>query len=384
LFVLTGPSGVGKTAILHSVAEVFDERGRLGAGIFLNELSEGKKTADSLMQTLVYYLALSNTRLGKRIALEIARHPSLDSANAARYGELLEHISNDLVLYGPLVIIVDGLHELETQQDQELVQRLLDHLAKATHQKLRFLMSLRMSPQSSSQGSITSWRVDLIKPAIGKSIVYLPESLPKSYAQVFCNEIAVDIADTVTLAITQHSFGSSEWLSRVDDILGSEVPHFAKTIFLNLLSLPSFSISAADAIGRLSTAVGNALPILDLVTVIDFFNMAPGSRVFIQSQSAWSFSSWKQKPGFARAQFLDEQLHNPKIFVKSHASRVAGFDEYNINVSPIISKVVSFTNPPLVGSIQYKNYPVLTLYSYQSQLLLSTSIKSASERLLQQ
>ncbi|KXN84288.1 hypothetical protein AN958_12794 [Leucoagaricus sp. SymC.cos] len=139
---LSGPAGVGKSAIAQTVAETFKEDGRLGAAFFFSRPNR-REDPDALIPTLAYQLAVHNHEYKNIIARQLADDPSILSQHRrAQFKALIidpfQLIMNDAIAkqrpnttLHPLLIIIDGLDECASRQAQrEFVRMIADYAGK--------------------------------------------------------------------------------------------------------------------------------------------------------------------------------------------------------------------------------------------------------------
>ncbi|CAA7261308.1 unnamed protein product [Cyclocybe aegerita] len=123
-FWLYGSAGVGKSAIMQTIAELYHARGLLLASFFFSRTSTTRNNRSRLIPTLSYQLALSSPLLKEHINLTIANDPtiferSLDvQIQSLLVGPLLEAYERQGSNSNCQLIIIDGLDECSTADDQ--------------------------------------------------------------------------------------------------------------------------------------------------------------------------------------------------------------------------------------------------------------------------
>ena len=121
---LHGPAGAGKTAIVHSVAEISQERNQFAAGFFFSRTAAGRNHEKCLIATIVYQLLQSIPEARSFIEAAATKDPlifmqSLSSQIRHLIVEPLKHM-----LAGPhnpsfpRLIVIDGLDECSPQESQ--------------------------------------------------------------------------------------------------------------------------------------------------------------------------------------------------------------------------------------------------------------------------
>ncbi|KXN85254.1 hypothetical protein AN958_11529 [Leucoagaricus sp. SymC.cos] len=123
LLWLSGPAGVGKSAIARSFAEYCSTIGRLGAAFFIPRAREhASNNFDKFVPTIAYQLALQHAEYKNFIAATLSEDPLILSKGfSTQFLKLIEeplsHVFDDL-LQRPLVIIVDGLEQCGSEKAQ--------------------------------------------------------------------------------------------------------------------------------------------------------------------------------------------------------------------------------------------------------------------------
>ncbi|KXN85224.1 hypothetical protein AN958_11499 [Leucoagaricus sp. SymC.cos] len=146
---LSGPAGVGKSAVAQSFAEYCIERGRLGAAFFFSKL-QARDRAAGLIPTIAYQLALRHPGYEMVISEIISRDPSLLDKNLrVQFRKLIaepfSRQSSMPQLPEPLVMIIDGLDECNNEVAQRDLIRLVDEHVRSdnagAHQLLWLISS---------------------------------------------------------------------------------------------------------------------------------------------------------------------------------------------------------------------------------------------------
>ena len=110
---LSGVAGCGKSAIAHTIAQHFDQLGRLGSSFCFARADQAQRRPNNLFSTIALDIAdldpqwktsLCNVVRGKR-ALRSTLAP------AEQFTNLILKPSEDLTTVGPVVIVIDALDE---------------------------------------------------------------------------------------------------------------------------------------------------------------------------------------------------------------------------------------------------------------------------------
>ncbi|KAI3613812.1 nwd2 [Moniliophthora roreri] len=126
VFWVHGPTGVGKSAIAQTIAELAESEGLLASSFFFSRNDNKRNNARYLVPTIAYQLASRIPELNDAMTKIIQQHPGiLDSAFDVQFRELLVKSYRLAVeLHGQewishltrRVIVIDGIDECETWQ----------------------------------------------------------------------------------------------------------------------------------------------------------------------------------------------------------------------------------------------------------------------------
>jgi hypothetical protein len=124
VFWLSGPAGIGKSAVAQTVAEQLNAEGLLGAVFFFSRPND-RSDPDVVIPTLVYQLALLLPEYQRIVIQRLVKDPLIFSKDRrSLFKELIIDPFRTLVsqrhlpLQRPLVIVLDGLDECRDRKAQ--------------------------------------------------------------------------------------------------------------------------------------------------------------------------------------------------------------------------------------------------------------------------
>ena len=120
------------------------EQGRLGSAIFLARDVEARNHSRNILSTIAYDLAAFDGKIKEAISCAIQRQPSLATADIERqFQELIVAPIRDLTFIGPVLLLIDGIHELRDMKDQLRFLRVLFEQSVHLPPNFRFLITSR-------------------------------------------------------------------------------------------------------------------------------------------------------------------------------------------------------------------------------------------------
>ena len=146
---LNGPAGAGKSAIAQTIAERYKDS-RMAASFFFLRNSPDRGVADRLFLTLAWQLAKSIPETRPYIEAALQIEPLLYAKSVKiQFNQLIGQVFRNLIRDQPnlrlekSLIIIDGVDECATEQDQKLFLTLIADALASTNIPLRFLICSR-------------------------------------------------------------------------------------------------------------------------------------------------------------------------------------------------------------------------------------------------
>ncbi|KAJ3818290.1 hypothetical protein F5880DRAFT_1600569 [Lentinula raphanica] len=148
---LYGSAGVGKSSVAQTIAERFEQEGKLAASFFFWRSDVTRNNVRRLIPTLAFQLAVSIPALRPAITSAVETNfMVLDSSLETQIQELiirpfqnLDECEADI----PLLVILDGLDECTDSRDQERVLLTIADVLQSKSIPLLFLVTSRPEPR---------------------------------------------------------------------------------------------------------------------------------------------------------------------------------------------------------------------------------------------
>lgn len=150
LFFLTGEAGTGKSSISHTVGQLFDSLGRLGAFFCFDRDSSTVRGPETLLPTISHELASLRPAFRSSLMRSLSEDPRVsDSMDIERQWEkLFVRPAQSLADYGPVLVIIDAFDECGSR-DYKPRRNLLSILTTRAHElptNIRLLVTSRPEP----------------------------------------------------------------------------------------------------------------------------------------------------------------------------------------------------------------------------------------------
>ncbi|KAF7983332.1 hypothetical protein HWV62_23034 [Athelia sp. TMB] len=141
---IKGVAGSGKSAILHTIAQILKSEGLLGFSFFFSRDSAARNTPKTLFTTMARDLAYLHPRIAEDIASALEAEPALATASLSRqFDALILEPSRHLPANRPIVLVIDALDEgISHDLDTELLAIIRDKAAQLPAQ-VRILLTSR-------------------------------------------------------------------------------------------------------------------------------------------------------------------------------------------------------------------------------------------------
>ncbi|KAE8362697.1 WD40 repeat-like protein [Aspergillus caelatus] len=146
IFWLNGMAGTGKSTIARTVAQLFKEKGLLGASFFFKKGEADRGNAKRFISTVTKQLICCHRQLAPDIMAAIDNDPDISSkALSQQFDKLLLQPLLKLELNEPIstVIVIDALDECEQEADIRVLLQLLPQMQKSKYLRLQIFLTSR-------------------------------------------------------------------------------------------------------------------------------------------------------------------------------------------------------------------------------------------------
>src|SRR5262249_53040648 len=113
IVLLTGVAGYGKSAIASTIAERFEERGRLISSFFFNRNDHNRNRVDNVFTTMARDIADSNLEIKEKLWATIKDSRSLRNTTDVReqFARFILKPAEQVTTVGPVIAVFDGFDE---------------------------------------------------------------------------------------------------------------------------------------------------------------------------------------------------------------------------------------------------------------------------------
>jgi hypothetical protein len=148
---LSGPAGIGKTTVAHTIAKEYDELGQLAATFFLWRKAGDRDDINKIVPTLAYQIAgkipSAKERMEEFLMLKDASRVPLPLMDTLSHLSLEDQLSKLLITdvnpTDPKLIVIDGLDECASREG---MCQLIEWIRK-NKSPFRFLFTSRPEPE---------------------------------------------------------------------------------------------------------------------------------------------------------------------------------------------------------------------------------------------
>ncbi|KAJ7193596.1 hypothetical protein GGX14DRAFT_317827, partial [Mycena pura] len=141
---LHGPAGAGKSAVMRTLCQRLEDGKRLGGAFFFKRCHPTRGNAKTLFATLAYQLALRHLDLRRPILQSVESDPSVVGMDMEiQIHKLIAEPHQSLESHAPLILLIDGLDECDSEQAQRKILYLIGDIIYQHPSSFRFLIASR-------------------------------------------------------------------------------------------------------------------------------------------------------------------------------------------------------------------------------------------------
>jgi hypothetical protein len=145
VLLLSGMAGLGKSAIAHSLAHLFDGFGRLGSSYFFDRSNQAKLRPNNLFSTIARDLADLDPSRKSTLCHVIHGKTALRNTQAPheQFDKFILQPAKGLTSIGPLLIVIDALDESGDKESRQVLLTILANKAADLPSNFRILVTAR-------------------------------------------------------------------------------------------------------------------------------------------------------------------------------------------------------------------------------------------------
>jgi hypothetical protein len=145
VLLLSGMAGLGKSAIAHSLAQLFDGFGRLGSSYCFDRANQADRRPDNLFSTIACDLADLDPERKSALCQVIHGKRALRNTRAPReqFEKFILQPSTCLTSIGPILIVIDALDECGDEESRQAILTILTNKAADLPSNFRILVTSR-------------------------------------------------------------------------------------------------------------------------------------------------------------------------------------------------------------------------------------------------
>ncbi|KIM86469.1 hypothetical protein PILCRDRAFT_327664 [Piloderma croceum F 1598] len=272
---LHGVAGSGKSALSMTVANLYQELGRLGAYLFFSRHVAERSTPSAIIRTLAHQLALFDSRIGRAIAAAIHEMPDIiQSPGRLQFLKLLNEplgSNHDIQSEGPIVIVLEALDECGSAEARCLLLEVLAEQFAKLPSVFRVIITSRpeydIRHYFLSNKNILPCKLDITSRSTHNDIETFIQHRLRKVVQKNSLQLPNDWPGNRLHALVQRAAGLFVWASTACRFVDAYDPEQR----LNALLQPDVTCDAEAALDKLyATALESAGEWTDIVFTADF------------------------------------------------------------------------------------------------------------------
>jgi hypothetical protein len=147
-FFLSGVAGSGKSAIAHTIAQLFDQQKRLGSSYCFDRADQVNRRPSNLLSTIALNLADLDHQWKSSLSHVVKGNRSLRTTLSAaeQFRKFILEPANALTTVGPIVIVIDALDESAEESSRRDLLNILAEGVSDLPPNFRILITARPEP----------------------------------------------------------------------------------------------------------------------------------------------------------------------------------------------------------------------------------------------
>ncbi|KIM90604.1 hypothetical protein PILCRDRAFT_1868 [Piloderma croceum F 1598] len=148
IFFLSGVAGSGKSAIAHTIAQLFDQQRRLGSSYCFDRADQVNRRPSNLLSTIALNIADLDPQWKTSLARVVEGNRSLRTtlSTTEQFHKLLLEPAKALTIVGPVVVVIDALDESAEESSRKALRDILAKGISDLPSNFQILITARPEP----------------------------------------------------------------------------------------------------------------------------------------------------------------------------------------------------------------------------------------------
>jgi AAA ATPase domain len=148
IFFLSGMAGSGKSAIAHTIAQLFDQQGRLGSSYCFDRADQVNRRPNNLISTIALNIADCDPQWKTSLGRVVKGNRSLRTtlSTTEQFHKFFLEPAKALTIVGPVLIVIDALDESAEESSRKALLDILANGISDLPPNFRILITARPEP----------------------------------------------------------------------------------------------------------------------------------------------------------------------------------------------------------------------------------------------
>jgi hypothetical protein len=148
IFYLSGVAGSGKSTIAHTIAQLYNQLGRLGSSFCFDRGDQTKGSSSNIFSTIARDLADLDPQRKRALWLAVKDKRSLRVTPAPRvqFEKFILLPAMDMQTIGPVIVVIDALDECGDEESRKVILSILADAVRHLPSNFRILITARPEP----------------------------------------------------------------------------------------------------------------------------------------------------------------------------------------------------------------------------------------------